>query len=438
MLGVLVHEPHLRRERPLRLAPALLERPEPGGVEVRVADRGELVRPAGGVTLVQRGEDRAGRAPGGAVLGVPRVAEVVEAGEQLARERGVDAVLALQRAERGEVEAQAPGVGVEAGELAGVEDERRARPVAAAGALADDAEPERVVAGDLEGERDRLSPARGVDQRRVGARLAVGAVEALERPPVDPERRLAAGVGDHVDASAGPPGRHGGRDAEPVGGEERPELGAERHGRVGERIGLLGGDAADRARDLERVDGRPLGTDERGEALLGPAQAVARVVAVREHVGRATLRDRCAVVACGAGAAAARPRSSRGGAGEPMRRPGGPGRSVANVARCPGKIRQGTARRPGAGARPRGAMRGRFGRCQGPGTDAARGRRGPRRLLDESCSLSEQDPSSSGRWVASWRMLPAIRARSAEEPRRRPGADLRARSLLLSASVRKR
>ena len=301
VLGVLVHEPHLRRERPLRLAPALLERPEPGGVEVRVADRGELVRPAVGVALVQRGEDRAGRPPGGAVPGVPGVAEVVEAGEQLARERGVDAVLALQRAERGEVEAQAPGVGVEAGELAGVEDERRARPVAAARALADDAEPEGVVAGDLERERDGLSPARGLDQRRVGARLARGAVEALDRPPADPERRLAAGVGDQVDAGAGPVRRHGGRDAQPVGGEQRPELGAERDGRVVERVGLRGGDPVDRAGDLERVDGRPLGADERGEALLGPAQAVARVVAVREHVRRATLRDRRSAVACGGG-----------------------------------------------------------------------------------------------------------------------------------------
>src|SRR4029079_1030615 len=91
VLGVLVHEPYLRRERPLRLAPALLQRPEPGGVEVRVADRGELVRAAVRVALVQRGEDRAGRRPGGAVVGVPGVAEVVEAGEQLARERGVDA-----------------------------------------------------------------------------------------------------------------------------------------------------------------------------------------------------------------------------------------------------------------------------------------------------------------------------------------------------------
>ena len=272
---------------------------------MRVADRGELVRPAVRVALVQRGEDRAGRPPGGAVPGVPGVAEVVEAGEQLARERGVDAVLALQRAERGEVEAQAPGVGVEAGELAGVEDERRARPVAAARPLADDAEPEGVVAGDLERERHGLSPAGGLDQRRVGARLARGAVEALDRPPADPEGRLAAGVGDQVDAGTGPVRWHGGRDAQPVGGEQRPELGAERDGRVVERAGLRGGDPVDRAGDLERVDGRPLGADERGEALLGPPQAVARVVAVREHVRRATLRDRRSAVACGASVGAA-------------------------------------------------------------------------------------------------------------------------------------
>ena len=44
MLGVLVHEPDLRGERPVRLADALVERPQPAGVEVGVAD---FVRIAG-------------------------------------------------------------------------------------------------------------------------------------------------------------------------------------------------------------------------------------------------------------------------------------------------------------------------------------------------------------------------------------------------------
>src|ERR687897_910137 len=57
VLGVLVHQPQLGRERAHGLAAALGERPEPGRVEVRVADRGELVGVRAVDVLVQLSEE---------------------------------------------------------------------------------------------------------------------------------------------------------------------------------------------------------------------------------------------------------------------------------------------------------------------------------------------------------------------------------------------
>src|SRR6185295_4514110 len=158
------------------------------GVEVGVADRGQLVRAAGRVALVERGEQRAGPPPRRPVRGVPGVADAIETGEQLARKGGVDALLELERAQDAEVEAQPPGVRVEARELAAVEQERRARPVRAVRALADDAVAERVVAGDLEREAQRLAAARRFDERRVRSWLGRGGVQALHGAPAHPQR----------------------------------------------------------------------------------------------------------------------------------------------------------------------------------------------------------------------------------------------------------
>ncbi len=54
VLGVLVHVAQLRAEAAQRLAVRLGERPQPGGVDVRVPDRGELVRVRGVAMLVER------------------------------------------------------------------------------------------------------------------------------------------------------------------------------------------------------------------------------------------------------------------------------------------------------------------------------------------------------------------------------------------------
>ena len=73
VVGVALHEPQLGRERPHALAEGLLQRPQPRRVDVGVADGGDLVRPGRVAPLLQqRGEDRAGRRPRRAVLGVPR------------------------------------------------------------------------------------------------------------------------------------------------------------------------------------------------------------------------------------------------------------------------------------------------------------------------------------------------------------------------------
>ena len=137
-----------------------------------MADRGQLVRAAGRVALVERGEQRAGR---------PHVARSAASQALQTRSRPASSSPAnagstpsssssARRTPKSKHSRQASGV--EARELAAVEHERRARPVRAVRALADDAVAERVVAGDLEREAQRLAAARRCDERRVRARLA--------------------------------------------------------------------------------------------------------------------------------------------------------------------------------------------------------------------------------------------------------------------------
>jgi hypothetical protein len=131
-----------------------------------MADGRQLVRPARRVAVIERGQDR--------VAVSARLAgrrEVVEAGQQLPGKRRVDAVFELKRAQHGEVPQPPPRIGVEAGELAGIEDVRRDRAERPALALALDVPAERAVAGDLHLEGDPLAPAGAVDQRGVGPRL---------------------------------------------------------------------------------------------------------------------------------------------------------------------------------------------------------------------------------------------------------------------------
>jgi hypothetical protein len=87
-----------------------------------------------------------------------------------------------------------PRVRVEAGELARLELEPRQRPGAGLAVA------ERVVAGELELALDALAAGRVLDQRGIGARLAPAAVEALDEPAPEPQRRLAAGPHEQVHA----------------------------------------------------------------------------------------------------------------------------------------------------------------------------------------------------------------------------------------------
>ena len=112
VVRVLAEIARLRGERPDRLPVGLGERPEPGGVEVRVADGDELVRRRRVAALVELREDL------GALRLGPDVAEAVELCEQLAGPGLVEAVLVGERAEDLEVEREPPRVGVEAAELA--------------------------------------------------------------------------------------------------------------------------------------------------------------------------------------------------------------------------------------------------------------------------------------------------------------------------------
>jgi hypothetical protein len=91
------------------------------------------------------------------------------------------------------------------------------------GALAALAEAERVVARDLQCERDPLAVLRTLKQRRVGPDLARPRVQPRHRLAVQPQRRLAAGREQQVDARSRPVGRNDGGPAQPVGGEQRAE-----------------------------------------------------------------------------------------------------------------------------------------------------------------------------------------------------------------------
>ena len=152
-----LHQPQLARERAHALAVGLLERPQPGGVDVRVADRGDLVHPRAVAPSEQRRED----------LPVARVAEAVELAQQLAAPRAL--LLVHQRRQHAEIGRELPRVRIEARDLAALEPERRRdrlRPLRRRVQLRPAEQP---VAGDL---HLRGDPAVGRDER--GARCGPG------------------------------------------------------------------------------------------------------------------------------------------------------------------------------------------------------------------------------------------------------------------------
>jgi hypothetical protein len=130
-----------------------------------MTERRDLVGGRRVPALVQGGQD----------LRVGLVAEAVQLREQLAGPGLVEAGLHRQRAQRLEVEVEAPCVRVEAAELAPVQLDRRLL-------LAEEA-----VAGELDLELDPLPARRALQQRCVAVML----VQALRRATVQPQRRLA-------------------------------------------------------------------------------------------------------------------------------------------------------------------------------------------------------------------------------------------------------
>ena len=135
---------------------------------------------------------------------------------------------------------------------------------------------EEAVAGELDLELDALAADGRLDEDGV----VVVPVEPLRRETAEPQRRLARGVPEKIDAAAGPVGRDGRRAAEPVRRPERPEALAELGGPELELLRLLVRDPLDRAGDEELV------RLDRGRS--GRAPAAARTSAPS---GRACTRD---------------------------------------------------------------------------------------------------------------------------------------------------
>ncbi len=131
VLGIGVHVRGLRAERPDALAVRLGDRPEPGGIDVRVSDRDDLVAVVAVPLGVERRERRAGLAPALAILGPPHVAEAVQLIEEPPRERRVETprVLGLELPQHLEVEEQVPRLLVEQRDVAAVEHDRLDRGV---------------------------------------------------------------------------------------------------------------------------------------------------------------------------------------------------------------------------------------------------------------------------------------------------------------------
>ena len=152
---------------------------------MRVPDRRQLVRVRRVAVLVERGQDR-------------RIALVAEAVELLAQPArpGLVARLRLERAQRLEVEGDAPGLGVEAGDVAAQQLGRRVRRA------------EQPVAGQLDLQLDRARLGRR-GEHGVGPLAATARVEPLDDGPVAPQRGLAARDEEEIDALAAPLLGHG-------------------------------------------------------------------------------------------------------------------------------------------------------------------------------------------------------------------------------------
>ena len=248
-LRVAVHVRRLRAERPHHLSLRLGQRPQPRGVDVRVADRRELVDVRAVPVGEKRLQDRLALVPRRAVVLDPDVAEAVELGEQLSRPRLVKAVhgVGLEPAEHIEVVMQIPRPAVEPGDPAAVEHDRLERRIRAR-ELA-----ELAVARQLDAQVEPLASRRRVEDGRVDPGAVRARVEPLHRPAVHPQRRLAVAHPLEVDPLAGPLGGDGCLDPEPVRRPQRPEPVTEGGVAEVEPLGLLERDAVDGPGDAQRV-----------------------------------------------------------------------------------------------------------------------------------------------------------------------------------------
>ena len=280
MLGVAVHQLELARPRAHDLAARLGQRPQPRGVDVRVADRGDLVRAAGVAVGEQVAEDRARLRPGAAVGGDPGAGEAVELGEQAALPRGLQPGLLDELAQHLEVPRHLPRLGVEQREAGAVEAGGRVRRAQRAvrggvlprapGAVAPLRErvgqAHQVVAGHLQLELDAAG--RGAERRRAAV-VAAALDEPLHGPAVAVEQRLAAAVPDELDRPAGPVLGDGGGEPEPVGRPLRAERLADLRRPVGERLRGRAADPPGPLADEQLVRRDRLGMDERVEPARG-------------------------------------------------------------------------------------------------------------------------------------------------------------------------
>ena len=278
-LRVAVHVRGLRAERPHHLALRLGQRPQPGRVDVGMADRGDLVDVRAVAMFEQPLQDRLGLVPGSAVVLDPHVAEAVELGQELAGPRRVETVsrVGLEAAQDVEVVVQIPRPAVEPGDRTAVEHDRLERGIDPR-QLA-----ELAVARQLDAQVEPLAARRRVEHGRVDPGALRARVQALDGAPADPERRLAVAHPQEVDPLAGPLRRHGRLDPEPVRGPQRPEPVAERGVAVVEPLGLLERDAVDRPRDAERVGRARVRADEGADALADLGDAVAGIPGVALH-----------------------------------------------------------------------------------------------------------------------------------------------------------
>jgi hypothetical protein len=282
VVGIALEEPQLGGERPHALAVGLLQRPQPCGVDVRVADGGDLVRAGRVAALEQRGEDRARGRPRRALARVPRVAEAVELAQELAAPGVVDARLVHEGREHVEVARERPCLAVEAGQLAALQAKARRGRLHVLGLRMVLRPAEEPVARDLDVGAQRLPRRRALGQHRVGADVRAAADEALRRLAVEPQRGLGVGDEEQIDLVALPLRGHPPLDRQPPRGPQRAQLHPELRVAVVERGRLLYRDAADRPRDPRTV-GRPrVGMDERPRAPCDLAHALARVVRVCE------------------------------------------------------------------------------------------------------------------------------------------------------------